>query len=111
MNSSEPHPHSYLENRALLMLLVAVSLALGWILLPFYGTILWGSIIALLFSPLYHRLLPHLKRRRNLAALVTLLIVVVIVILPLALITASLAREASALYERIDSGQDRKSVV
>ena len=33
------------------LLLVAVSLALGWILLPFYGTILWGAIIALLFAP------------------------------------------------------------
>lgn len=105
MNNSEPHPHSYLENRALLLLLVAVSLALGWILLPFYGTILWGAIIALLFSPLYHRLLPHMKRRRTLAALATLLIVVVIVILPLTLVTASLAREASALYDRIESGQ------
>ncbi len=105
MNRPEPHPHTYLENRALLLLLVAVSLALGWILLPLYGTILWGAIIALLFSPLYHRLLRPLKQRRTVAALVTLLIVVVIVILPLALVTASLAREASAVYERTQSGE------
>ncbi len=105
MNRPEPHPHTYLENRALLLLLVAVSLGLGWILLPFYGTILWGAIIALLFSPLYHRLLPPLKQRRTVAALLTLLIVVVIVILPLALVTASLAREASLVYERTQSGE------
>ena len=105
MKRSEPNPHTYLENRALLLLLVGVSLALGWILLPFYGAILWGAIIALLFTPLYHRLLPPLKRRRTVAALATLLIVLVIVILPLALITASLAREASAVYERTQSGE------
>ena len=53
------------EKRALLVLLLVVSAALAWILLPFYETILWGSIIALLFAPRHHRLLPHLKRRRN----------------------------------------------
>ena len=42
-----------LEKRVLLVLLLAVSAALAWILLPFYGTILWGAIIALLFAPLY----------------------------------------------------------
>ena len=44
------------ENRALPLLLIAVSAALAWILLPFYGTILWGAIIALLFAPLHRRL-------------------------------------------------------
>ncbi len=54
---------SALEHRTLMVLLVAVTLALGWILLPFYGPILWGSIIALLFAPLNRRLLPRLGYR------------------------------------------------
>ena len=49
---------AYLEKRALALLLMVVSLALGWVLLPFYGPILWGVIIALLFEPLYRWLLP-----------------------------------------------------
>ncbi|MFT6591751.1 MAG: putative PurR-regulated permease PerM, partial [Rhodoferax sp.] len=73
----------YLENRALMLLLVTVTLALGWILLPFYGAILWGAIIALLFAPMYRRLLLLLKQRRTAAALLTLLFVLLIVILPL----------------------------
>jgi predicted PurR-regulated permease PerM len=104
MNSADENAFSHLENSALLLLLVAVSLAFGWILLPFYGTIMWGAIIALLFAPLYRRLLPWLNRRRTPAALLTLLIVLVIVILPLALVTASLAREASLMYQRLQSG-------
>ncbi|OGB29953.1 MAG: AI-2E family transporter [Burkholderiales bacterium RIFCSPLOWO2_12_FULL_61_40] len=105
MNLSPENPHAYLENRALLLLLVAVTLALGWILLPFYGAILWGVIIALLFTPLYRRLLVRLKQRRTLAALLTLLFVLVIVVLPLALITATLAREAALVYEQLQSGE------
>lgn len=105
MSSSDENASAYLENRALLPLLIAVSLALGWILLPFYGTIMWGAIIALLFAPLHHRLLPRLRHRRTLAALLTLLIVLVMVILPLALVTASLAREAALFYQRIQSGE------
>ena len=82
-----------------MFLLVVVSVALGWILLPFYGTILWGAIIALLFSPLYRWLLPRLKRRRTQAALLTLLVVLIIVVVPFALVTASLAREVTAIFE------------
>ena len=105
MKSSDPNAHSALEHRALLLLLIVVTLAFGWVLLPFYETIVWGSIIALLFAPLHHRLLPHLKHQRNAAALLTLTVVLVIVIIPLALITASLASEAGAVYARLQSGK------
>ena len=105
MQPTPPDAHTYLEHRALLLLLVAVSLALGWILLPFYGAILWGLIIALLFAPVYQRLLARLQGRRNAAALLTLALVVVIVILPLALVATALAREASAMYTHIQSGE------
>jgi predicted PurR-regulated permease PerM len=91
--------------RALLVLLTLVSLGLVWILLPFYGTILWAAIIALLFAPLNRRLSAKFKGRRTLAALATLLVVLLIVVLPLALVTASLAREAAAVYQRIHSGE------
>lgn len=87
------------------LLLVVVSLALGWILLPFYGTIMWASIIALIFAPLHRRLLVWLKHRRSLAALLTLLIVLVVVILPLLLIVAAISREGVTLYERLQSGE------
>lgn len=95
-------PHT--ENR-LLLLLIAVSLALAWILLPLYGAILWGGVIALLFVPVYRWLLMRLNQRHNPAAMLTLLAVLIIVILPFALITAALAREASLVYERLQSGE------
>ena len=96
---------STLETRTLFLLLISVSVALGWILWPFYGTIMWGVIIALLFAPLNRRLQQRLGGRRTPAALLTLLIVLVIVIIPFALITASLASEASALFAQLQSGE------
>lgn len=105
MHPSDTRSPAAPENRALVVLLVSVSLALAWILQPFFGTLLWGAIIALLFAPLYRWLLPRLRRRRTLAALATLLVVVLIVIVPFALITASLASEAAAVYGHIQSGE------
>ena len=105
MKSPDEAASAYLENWALLLLLVAVTLALGWILLPFYGTILWGVIIAVLFAPLHRRLLVRLKQRRTSAALLTLLVVLLIVILPMGLLVATLAREAALMYEHLKSGE------
>lgn len=105
MNSLGDVPPGHVENRALFCLLVVVSIGMGWILLPFYGVIMWGSITAMLFAPWYRWLLPRFKKRATLAALVTLAAVVVIVIFPLVMITAALAREAALVYQRIESGQ------
>jgi len=86
-------------------MLLFVSVALIYILLPFYGAIMWSAIIALLFSPLYRWLLPRVSQSRNMAALVTLMVILIMVVLPLALLTASLVREAATLYAQLESGE------
>lgn len=86
-------PHPYLENKALLLMLVAVTLAMGWILRPFSGTLMWSAIIALLFAPVYRRLHHRLHGRHNLAALLTMAMVLLIVILPLLAVLAALRRK------------------
>ena len=79
MSHPEGNQTAWAENRARWPLLILVTLALGWILEPLSGTILWSAIIALLFAPVYRGLLARMQRRRTLAALVTLSIVIVIV--------------------------------
>jgi predicted PurR-regulated permease PerM len=98
---------STLRDKAFLVLLVLVTLAFGWILLPFYGAILWATVLATVFAPTHRWLLNvnAMAGRPNLAALVTLLIIVGIVLLPLALTVGSLIAEATSLYERVQSGQ------
>lgn len=96
------HPH--LHQKAFLALLLTVSLAFGWILLPFFGALFWGAVLAILFEPLHRRLLLSMPGRHNLAAVMTLLLLLLIVIFPLALIAAALVQEGSAVYQEIHSG-------
>ena len=93
-----------LEDKTFLLLIIAVSLAFAWILWPFAGAVLWGTVMAILFAPLYRRLLRSMEQRRTLAALATLMIVLIMVILPLTLIAALLVQEGFSVYERIQSG-------
>jgi predicted PurR-regulated permease PerM len=97
--------NSNLYFRSFLVLLIAVSVAFVWVLLPFYAAIFWGTILAIIFMPLHRRLLARMPRRRNLAALTTLSSIILIVIIPMALVTVSLLREGASIYKRISSGE------
>ncbi|MDD1012129.1 AI-2E family transporter [Pseudomonas rubra] len=94
-----------MQHKALLLLLVLVTLAFIWILLPFYGAVFWAVILAIVFAPLQRRLLARLGWRRNLAAGLTLLICLVIAILPVIIISTLLVQEGAALYKNIESGE------
>ncbi len=87
------------------VLLVLCAMALVWILRPFYSAILWAIILAMLLTPLHRRLLARVHQHPNTAASIALLILVVIGIIPFALVTAALAREASDVYRLVDSGE------
>ncbi|HLS87056.1 MAG TPA: AI-2E family transporter [Burkholderiales bacterium] len=94
-----------LEDKSFIWLLVAVSLAFAWILWPFFGAVLWGTVFAVVFAPLQRRLARAFRGRRSLAALTTILIIVLIVILPLTLIGASLVEQGVGVYNRMRSGE------
>ena len=93
------------DRNAFLVLLVVLTVAFAWIVWPFYGGVFWAAVLALLFEPLYRRLLERMRGRKNLAALTTLAIILVMVILPVVLVSISLVREAAALYHRIKGGE------
>jgi predicted PurR-regulated permease PerM len=94
-----------LEDRTFLLLIAGISLAFAWILWPFYGAILWGIVLAILFAPLFRWLERAMRHRPTLAALATLAIILVMVILPLAVVAEMLVQEGFDLYERIQSGE------
>ena len=94
-----------LEQKTFLLLLAAASLAFLWILWPFFGAILWGTVLAIMFAPLYRSLKGPMLQRSNMAALTTTLFVVVIVILPLTAIATSMVQQAASLYDTIQTGK------
>ena len=105
MHDPDPARAPGIESRTFLLLLVVVTLAFGWILWPFYGAVFWGMVLAILFAPLFRRLLAPLRQRRTLAALATLAVIMTIVVLPLTLIAVALVREGAAVYQMVRSGQ------
>ena len=83
--------HPELQAKTFILLLFLVTIAFGWILMPYFGAIFWGAVLAILFAPFHRRMLVRMARRPGLAALATLAICLVLVILPLTLIAISLA--------------------
>ncbi|MBK5512887.1 MULTISPECIES: AI-2E family transporter [unclassified Pseudomonas] len=94
-----------LQNRALLVLLVVVTLAFIWILLPFYGAVFWAVILGIVFAPMQRRLQLKFGWQRNLTSLCTLSICLVIAILPVIILSVLLVQEGASLYNRIESGE------
>lgn len=96
---------SRLYFRSFVLLLSVVSLAFIWLLLPFYGAIFWGGILAIIFAPVQRFLLEKTNGRKTLAALLNLLFILLIVIIPVFLITMAITQEMIMLYKRMDSGE------
>jgi predicted PurR-regulated permease PerM len=94
-----------LQQKFFLLLLALVTLAFVYVLLPYSGAIFWGVVLAILFAPLYRRLLRATKQKPTAAALITLLSIIVMVILPVSLIGASLVKQAAVVYDLIGSGK------
>ncbi|CEA01787.1 membrane protein [Pseudomonas saudimassiliensis] len=93
-----------LENKGFILLLALVSVAFVWLLLPFYGAVFWGTILAVIFQPMQRRFEARLSQRRGLAALITLTIILLMVILPVSLLAGALVQEGAAIYQRMDAG-------
>jgi predicted PurR-regulated permease PerM len=97
--------YQQIQQKTFLWLLVILSIAFVAVLLPFYGAVFWSVVLAILFTPFYRKMLVRLNRHENLAAIATLLICLVVVVLPLTLISISLAQEATTVYQSARSGQ------
>ena len=50
-----------LRRSAFLLLLAGVTLAFLWVLLPFFGALMWAVTLALLFHPVHQRLLRRVR--------------------------------------------------
>lgn len=101
----EPVESDPFEDKVFLFLVLGVSLAFVWILRPYAGAILWGTVLAIVFAPLNRHLRVQLRQRRSVAAIVTLMVIVVLVLLPVALIVQSLIEEGTGVYARLQSGE------
>ena len=93
-----------LENRAFMVLVLLVTVAFAWTLGGFLLPVFWATVLAILFTPTFHRVLEGLGGRRSLASFVTLLGVVVVVIAPIIGIGVAVTGEAVGVYSDVADG-------
>ncbi|GAB3483189.1 AI-2E family transporter [Azotobacter salinestris] len=94
------------EYRVFLFLLVLISVAFAWIIIPFYGAIFWAVVLAILFHPVQLRLQQRFGGDYpNLTASLTLLVCVIVAVLPITIISMLLIQEGATLYSQIEAGQ------
>ncbi len=94
-----------LENGFFLVLLLLGTVAFVWMVQDFLQAVFWAVLLASLFNGVQVRLARRLGNRPSASALLVLLLILLIVILPLFFVGVTVAREALALYQRVDSGE------
>lgn len=100
----KPPSRMTFEDGGFAVVVLLVTLAFFWLLLPYFGAILWGMVAAILFAPVQRELVASLHGRKGLAATLTLLFILIIVIVPAFILGVSLVEEASGVYERLSAG-------
>jgi predicted PurR-regulated permease PerM len=93
------------EHKAFLLLLAIVTVAFFWLLIPFYGAVLWAVILAIVFQPLQRRLERRFHRGSNTAASLSVLVCIVIAVIPMTIIVTSLVTEGADLVTRAQAGE------
>ncbi len=105
MTSPDPLNSPVLQNKALLALVLIVTVLFAIVLTPLSGAVSWAVFIAIVFAPLQERSVHVCRGRRGWAAFGTLVVIVFSVLVPTALLTSSIGHEAAAFYQRFKTGE------
>ncbi|WP_380785106.1 AI-2E family transporter [Sphingomonas sp. R86521] len=93
------------ENGGLILFLAFITVGLALVVSSFAGALLWAVLAALLFQPLFQRILARWPERRNTAAALTILIITVAVVIPALIVTSLVVEQAAGVYNQMRSGQ------
>lgn len=98
----EPHKTS-VQRASFYLMLALITVAFSLLLLPFYTSVLWAVILAIVFHPVQQSLVRRLNGREGTAALLSVLMCICLVIIPVVIILASIAQEGTSLYQQVSS--------
>ncbi|MBU7579716.1 MAG: AI-2E family transporter [Porphyrobacter sp.] len=95
--AAHPNRTEDLQQASFLTILVVVSLLMAVIVYPFAQPLLWAALAAIMFQPLYRRVLRRMRGRRNPAAGISLLIIFTLVLVPAGWIASMVVEQAIVL--------------
>lgn len=96
---------SSLKDTLFITLLIVVTVAFGWIVRPYFGSIFWAAILAIIFYPIQRMWLRWFRQRATLSAVVTLISIFAIVLVPLYFLGNALVRESIAVYQGLSNNE------
>lgn len=91
------------------VLTASVSVLLFFIFKPYLGVIFIAGTFAVVFYPLFEKLVVKFAGRRNLAALVSTFLILIFIIVPIAILLTFLLKETVGLYNDLVFGQTSKN--
>lgn len=89
-----------IQSATFFILLASVSLFFIWLIKPYIYPIFWAAVIAVLFRPLFLKLLPKLKNKKNLSATITMCIAMLVILLPLIAIASMVIKQSIDIYNQ-----------
>lgn len=95
---------SDIERLGFLLFLVLVTGALALVAWPFVGPLLWSTLAAIMFQPLYQWLLARNPGKTTRCALGALTIITVAILMPALWIGAKVVEQAAAVFIAFQSG-------
>lgn len=93
------------EKAGLILFVSLITIGLAMVVWSFFGALLWAALAALLFQPLFQRLLTRWPGRRNTAAALAMLIITIAVVIPALIIASLVVEQAAGVYGQMRSGQ------
>ncbi len=94
-----------IEHGGFLIFLAAITGLLVFIGWPFLTPLFWAMLAAIMFQPLYRRVLRNMGGRRNRSAALTLLVITVAVVIPMMIIGGMIVDQATGIYLAIQEEQ------
>ena len=88
-----------------LLFLAAITLATTYVVWPFAAPLMWATLAAIMFQPLYQWLLTRMKGRPNQAAITCLLIITFAVLVPGFVIGGLVVDEATGILGAFQRGE------
>jgi predicted PurR-regulated permease PerM len=95
--AQQPHRTDELQHASFLIILAVVSLLMAVIVWPFAQPLLWAALTAIMFQPLYRRILVQVRGRRNSAAALTLFAIFFLLMVPALWIGSLVVEQAFVL--------------
>ncbi|WP_404339771.1 AI-2E family transporter [Sphingomonas sp. MMS12-HWE2-04] len=94
-----------IQNGGLILFVAMITIGLAIVVSGFLGALLWASLAAMMFQPLFQRILARSPGHRNRAAAMALIVITVAVIIPALIVGSLVVDQAAGVYGQIRSGQ------